>query len=85
MPPTPVDGDGDNYDFRLDDNDYFTQPGNRFRNMTPDQQQRLFENTARSMEGVPEFIKAKHIRHCFLADKAYGEGVAKALNMECRM
>ena len=82
MPPTPVTGDGDNYDFRKDDNDYFTQPGNRFRKMTTEQQQRLFENTARSMQSVPDFIKMRHIRNCMQADIEYGRGVANALNME---
>ena len=82
MPPTPVTGDGDNYDFREDDNDYFTQPGNRFRKMTTEQQQRLFENTARSMQNVPDFIKMRHIKNCMQADIEYGRGVANALNME---
>lgn len=83
MPPTPVDGNGDNYDFRTDDDDYFTQPGNRFRTMSVEQKERLFANTARSMEGVPEFIKQKHIKHCFMADPEYGFGIANALGMEC--
>ena len=81
-PPTPVDGNGDNYDFRKDDDDYFTQPGNRFRKMTTEQQQRLFENTARSMQSVPDFIKMRHIKNCMQADIEYGRGVANALNME---
>ena len=82
QPPTPVDGDGDNWDFRSDDDDYFTQPGIRFRKMTPAQKERLFANTARSMQGVPDFIKRRHITHCAQADIEYGRGVAQALNME---
>lgn len=82
-PPTPVDGDGDNWTYPCDDEDYFGQPGARFRRMTPDQQERLFGNTARAMEGVPEFIKRRHIEHCFKADPAYGRGVAKAMGLDC--
>lgn len=49
--------------------------------MPKDEQQRLFENTARNMEGVLEFIKIRHIKNCLLADKAYGTGVAKAMKI----
>ena len=70
------------YDFRVDDDDYYTQPGKLFRLMTPQQQQVLFENTARNMDGVPEFIKMRHIENCLKADDAYGEGVAKAMGID---
>ena len=69
------------FDFREDDDDYYTQPGKLFRLMTPEKQQALFENTARNMEGVPEFIKMRHIENCLKADPAYGEGVAKAMGI----
>ncbi len=80
-PPLETSGTIANWDFDKDDFDYYTQPGKLFRLMPKDEQQRLFENTARNMEGVPEFIKIRHIKHCFLADKAYGTGVAKAMNI----
>ncbi|WP_342470643.1 catalase [Ureibacillus sp. FSL K6-3587] len=80
-PPLALEGDADIYDFREDDDNYFEQPGKLFRLMSADEQQRLFENTARNMEGVEEFIKRRHILHCYLADPAYGEGVAKALGL----
>ena len=59
----------------------FTQPGKLFRLMSPEQQQVLFENTAAAMNGVPDFIKERHAKHCYQCDPAYGEGVAKALGM----
>lgn len=80
-PALALEGDADIYDFREDDNNYFEQPGKLFRIMTAEEQQRLFENTARAMEGVEEHIKRRHILHCYLADPAYGEGVAKALGL----
>jgi len=49
--------------------------------MPPDEQRRLFENTARAMDDVPQEIKARHIRHCLKADPAYGKGVAAALGI----
>ncbi len=82
MPATPVGGDGDNYDFRKDDDDYYTQPGNLFRAMTPDEKERLFANTARAMGDAPLFIKKRHVSNCTKADPAYGAGVAKALGIK---
>lgn len=70
------------YDFREDDNDYFTQPGKLFRLMSKKQQQALFENTCRNMDGVPEFIKIRHIKNCYQADPAYGEGLAKIMKID---
>ncbi len=49
--------------------------------MTHEEKQLLFENTARAMGDAPEFIKVRHIQNCMKADKAYGEGVAKALGI----
>lgn len=48
-----VEGAAGHWDHREDD-DYFSQPGDLFRLMDADQQQALFENTARSLGGVPE-------------------------------
>lgn len=82
-PTTPVDGDGDFWDFRADDDDYFTQPGERFRKMSCEEKERLFANTARAMACVPEFIKKRHIEHCTKADPEYGKGLAKAMGLDC--
>ncbi|MCB4793545.1 catalase [Pseudomonas sp. NP21570] len=80
-PPLALEGAADRYDYRADDADYFTQPGNLFRLMKADEQQRLFENTARSMQGVARHIKIRHISHCLRADPAYGAGIAAALDI----
>jgi len=77
-PPLAIDGAADHWNFRQDDADYYTQPGNLFRLMTPAQQQVLFDNTARGMGDAPKEIKLRHIGNCFKADPAYGRGVAKA-------
>lgn len=64
-----------------EDTDYYSQPGALFRLMTPTQQQVLFENTARSLNGVPREIQVRHISNCLKADSAYGAGVAEALGI----
>ncbi|MDU5088576.1 MAG: catalase [Veillonella sp.] len=81
-PPLDVSGAAYQYDFYEDDSDFFTQPGKLFRLMSPEQQQALFDNTAAAMNGVPDFIKERHAKHCYQCDPAYGEGVAKALGMD---
>ena len=80
-PGLDVSGAAYQYDFYEDDSDFYTQPGKLFRLMSPEQQQILFENTAAAMDGVPDFIKERHAKHCYQCDPAYGEGVAKALGM----
>ena len=80
-PPLAINGAADHWNFREDDDDYYSQPRALFRLMTPDEQQRLFDNTARAMGDAPEEIKRRHIMNCTKCDPAYGAGVAKALGM----
>ncbi len=80
-PDLELYGAAQHWDHREDDTDYFTQPGELFRLMDSNQQQVLFENTARSMADSHIEIKKRHIRHCLQADPAYGEGVAGALGI----
>ncbi|HVE10222.1 MAG TPA: catalase [Paraburkholderia sp.] len=79
-PPLDVEGAAGHWNHRVDD-DYFSQPGALFRNMTPAQQQVLFDNTARAMQGTSKAVQQLHIEHCTKADPAYGAGVAKALDV----
>ena len=80
-PPLAIDGAADRWNFREDDDDYFTQPGKLFRLMSPKQKEALFGNTARALGDAPEEIKLRHIGNCLKADPKYGEGVAKALGL----
>lgn len=81
-PAMPLDDGADHWNYREDDDDYYTQPGMLFRLMSPEQQQLLFENTARSVGGAEIEVQKRHISNCMKADTAYGEGVAKALNLD---
>lgn len=80
-PPLKISGDADYWDFRKDDSNYFSQPRALFNLMTAEQQQALFDNTARAMGDALDFIKYRHIRNCYACAAAYGEGVASALGM----
>ena len=77
-PPLRISGDADRYNHRIGNDDY-TQPGNLFRLMNPEQRQRLFSNIATAMSGVPQFIVARQLAHFDKADPAYGAGVRAAL------
>lgn len=79
-PPLALDGYAAQWNHR-EDEDYFSQAGDLFRLMTAEQQQVLFDNTARSMAGVTNEIKQKHIKHCTAADAHYGAGIKTALDL----
>jgi len=80
-PPLALDGAADHWNYREDDDDYYSQPRALFRLMTPAQQQVLFENTARAMGDAPIEIKRRHVANCTKCDPEYGAGVAKALGL----
>jgi catalase len=80
-PALPTSGAADHWNFREDDDDYYTQPRKLFRLMSPEQQQALFENTARAMGDASKKTKTRHIGNCLKADTAYGKGVADALGI----
>ena len=79
-PPLELDGAADHWGHREDD-DYYSQAGDLFRLMSKEQQQNLFENTARAMGDAPKEIKIHHIGNCLKAGEAYGKGVAQALGI----
>ncbi len=79
-PPLSLEGAADHWNHR-EDEDYYSQPGKLFQLMSPEQQQVLFENTARALGDAPDKIKKRHIGNCMQADPAYGKGVAEALSL----
>lgn len=81
MPPEESLGAVYEHDFREDDNNYYEAPGKLFRLQSDEEKERLFQNTASEMQGTTEQVQHRHIRNCYKADPAYGEGVAKALGV----
>ncbi|WP_448659091.1 catalase [Sphingomonas sp. CJ99] len=80
-PALALDGPATHWDHRVDD-DHWEQPGDLFRLMTPVEQQRLFDNTARQVGGASIEVQQRHIDNCARADTAYGAGVARALGLD---
>jgi len=79
-PPLRISGDADRYDHRVGNDDY-TQAGNLFRLMKPDEKRRLIENIVSAMKPVPRYIQERQIQHFLKADPEYGTGVAKGLGL----
>ena len=79
-PPLKISGDADRYNHRIGNDDY-TQPGNLFRLLTPDGRERLMDNIAAAMQGVPKFIIERQVGHFAKCDPAYGAGVAKRMGV----
>lgn len=80
-PPMESHGAVYNYDEREYDNDYYTQPGKLWRLMSDEDKKATCMNTAAQMNGVPLFIKQRHVRACNLADPEYGKLLADALGI----
>jgi catalase len=78
-PPLRIDTTADRFNFREDDDDYFSQPRALFNSFSEPQKQRLFENTARAITGASEETIERHINNCTAADPAYGAGVRDAI------
>ncbi|MBX7061491.1 MAG: catalase [Pyrinomonadaceae bacterium] len=79
-PPLSIEGAADHWNHREDD-DYYSQPGALFRLMSSEQQNILFANTAANIGGVTKEVQVRHLRNCYKADPAYGEGIAKILGI----
>lgn len=78
-PPLALEGDADRYDHRQNHDD-FSQPANLFHLFNDEQKQRLFQNIAEAMEGVPDYIIDRQIKLFENVDKAYAAGVRRALD-----
>jgi catalase len=79
-PPLAIEGPADRYGHRAGNDDY-TQAGNLFRLLTPEQRGRLMDAIAGAMQGVPDFIQRRQVAHFAKADPAYGAGVAARLGL----
>lgn len=77
-PPLKISGDADRYNHR-EGNDDYTQAGDLFRLFDDGQKQRLCQNLAEAMQGVPQKIVDLQLSHFDKADPAYGDGVRKAI------
>ncbi|MDR1350068.1 MAG: catalase [Zoogloeaceae bacterium] len=78
-PPLKLDGATDHWDFRQDDDDYYSQPAALFHLQNDAQKARLYQYFAADLQGVPEATLTRVFAHLKKIDPAYAEGVAKAM------
>jgi catalase len=79
--PMKISGDAARYDHR-EGNDDYTQAGDLYRLLPPDQKARLIANLAGSMKGVPERIIRLQISHFAKADAECGRRLAEAVGLK---
>lgn len=79
-PPLRIHGNADRYNHRIGNDDY-TQAGNLFRLMSSDEQQRLMDNIAGAMQGVPTEIIKRQVGLFYRCDPNYGIGVATRMGL----
>src|SRR5579872_397901 len=79
--PRMISGTVDRHNHR-DEGDYYTQPGNLFRLMPKDTQQRLISNIVGSLGQASRHIQELQVTHFYKADPAYGEGIGKSLGLD---
>jgi catalase len=79
-PPLRISGNADRHDHRKGNDDY-AQARALFQVLKPAERDRLIENIVHAMKGVPSEIQERVLRHFHQVDKAYGEGIAKGLEL----
>jgi catalase len=77
-PGWPLEGHTGRFDARGTEDDY-TQAGNLFRLLPPQEKQNLFDNIAGPLSQVPQEIQQRMLAHLDKADPDYGAGVRRAL------
>ncbi|MEJ2252325.1 MAG: catalase [Candidatus Lokiarchaeota archaeon] len=80
-PPLKISGDADRYGQPREDID-FIQPGNLYRLMSPEEQNRLIENLVNSLKVVPTFIQERMLKYFNKADKKWGKRVMEGLGLK---
>ncbi len=75
-------GFAERFDKAYPGNDDFTQAGNLFRLLKPEERERLIGNIVDHMRPVRREVQVRQVRHFYKADPAYGEGVARGLGID---
>jgi catalase len=77
-PPLKISGDADRYDHR-EGNDDYVQVRALYNLFDAEQRQRLYQNYAAAMDGVPDEIVQRQVGHLNKVDPSYGAGVLAAV------
>ncbi len=80
-PPLRIQGDALRYDAHRE-NDDFTQAGKLYRILTAAERERLIDNLAAAMQGVPHDILRPCIEHFMRCDQDYGLKIAAKVGLK---
>jgi catalase len=80
-PPLKISGDANRYEQKRGVDDDYVQPGNLFRLMPLEEQNRLIANLVSTLRKVPKEIQEKMVQHFHRADERYGAGIARGLEL----
>lgn len=80
-PALALHGDAAAWNFREDDDDYYSQVKALLNVMSEQQRKTLYENTARNIAPASEKVKRQHLDNCAKADPTYAAEIAKLLNL----
>ncbi|MCJ7622147.1 MAG: catalase [Anaerolineaceae bacterium] len=80
-PPLKISGDADWYEQKRGVADDYIQPGNLYRLLPSDEQQRLIHNIVGTLGKAPKEIQKKMVEHFRRADPGYGDGIAQGLGL----
>ncbi|NUN04738.1 MAG: catalase [Bdellovibrio sp.] len=80
-PPLPLTGAADRYNSHLG-NDDFSQAGELYRLMKADERERLTDNIAGTMKGLPEPLQKINVEHFAKCDPDYGKRLQIKLGLK---
>ncbi|WP_413290183.1 catalase [Bdellovibrio sp. HCB337] len=80
-PPLRISGDAARYDAHKG-NDEYTQAGDLYRLMTPEERERLTTVIAGTMQGIPEHILRPNLENFAKCDAEYGAKIAKKVGIK---
>ncbi|MFB5650634.1 catalase [Leptospira wolffii] len=79
-PPLRISGDANRYDSHTD-NDDFTQAGDLYRLMSPEERERLTSTIASTMKTIPKALAVANIGHFYKCAPEYGTKIAEKLGI----
>ncbi|TGK14442.1 catalase [Leptospira stimsonii] len=80
-PPLRISGDADRFDAHSANDDY-TQAGDLYRILKPEERDRLTSTIASTMKGLPKGLLVANVKHFYLCDPEYGTKLAEKVGLE---
>ncbi|TGM96697.1 catalase [Leptospira dzoumogneensis] len=82
-PPLKISGDASRYDSHAG-NDDFSQAGDLYRLMSPEERERLTSTIASTMKSIPNGLAIENIKHFYKCDVEYGTKIAEKLGISVK-